>query len=209
VWLSDRNSGYNYYYAHLDTQLIEPGVNVRLGDTLGLVGNTGNARTTAPHLHFGIYARGRGAVDPSPFFYQAQMQAISPELVQQYSGEWGLTSAERTNFRNAPDINSSVIQPLADDTPLLIKGVSPEWLRVELPDGEEGFVHLSLVRIPSPDIQEVSLGRGKIIRSRPADISPAIGLLTGNDLINIHSRYESYLLIQHNNRFGWVKQDEL
>src|SRR5687768_18350369 len=35
------------------------------------MGNTGNARTTAPHLHFGIYSR-RGAVDPFPF--------VDPEL---------------------------------------------------------------------------------------------------------------------------------
>jgi murein DD-endopeptidase MepM/ murein hydrolase activator NlpD len=31
-----------------------------------LIGNTGNARTTPAHLHFGIYGFG-GAVDPLPF----------------------------------------------------------------------------------------------------------------------------------------------
>jgi len=54
------------YYAHLDQQLVEEGQSVQAGDTLGLVGNTGNARTTPAHLHFGIYTYG-GAIDPLPF----------------------------------------------------------------------------------------------------------------------------------------------
>ncbi len=64
VWLqTDLGS---LYYAHLDRQLVEPGARVAAGDTLGEVGNTGNAATTPPHLHFGVYGRG-GAVDPEPF----------------------------------------------------------------------------------------------------------------------------------------------
>ncbi|WP_420455287.1 M23 family metallopeptidase [Rubrivirga sp.] len=64
VWLqTDLGS---LYYAHLDRQLVEPGARVAVGDTLGDVGNTGNAAATPPHLHFGIYGRG-GAVDPEPF----------------------------------------------------------------------------------------------------------------------------------------------
>ncbi len=31
------------------------------------MGNTGNARGTPPHLHFGIYARRDGPIDPLPF----------------------------------------------------------------------------------------------------------------------------------------------
>jgi murein DD-endopeptidase MepM/ murein hydrolase activator NlpD len=44
--------------------LVSIGERVVRGDVLGTVGNTGNARTTPPHLHFGIYERGRGAIDP-------------------------------------------------------------------------------------------------------------------------------------------------
>ena len=31
VWLSDNNRGYNYYYAHLDSQLVQPGTQVQPG----------------------------------------------------------------------------------------------------------------------------------------------------------------------------------
>jgi murein DD-endopeptidase MepM/ murein hydrolase activator NlpD len=38
---------------------------VRVGSILGYVGNTGNAATTPPHLHYGIYTAS-GAINPYP-----------------------------------------------------------------------------------------------------------------------------------------------
>ncbi len=66
VNLKVSNRNLSLYYAHLDQQLVQPGQYVKKGDTIGLVGNTGNARTTPPHLHFGIYSYD-GAIDPLPF----------------------------------------------------------------------------------------------------------------------------------------------
>ncbi|KRC86065.1 L-Ala--D-Glu endopeptidase precursor [compost metagenome] len=55
-----------HYYAHLDGYAdIGRGRLVAPGDVLGFVGNTGNARGTPPHLHYGIYATG-GALNPYP-----------------------------------------------------------------------------------------------------------------------------------------------
>ncbi|MDQ8032288.1 M23 family metallopeptidase [Bordetella genomosp. 1] len=55
-----------HYYAHLDGYAdIARGQLVQPGDVLGFVGNTGNARTTPPHLHYGIYGAG-GALNPYP-----------------------------------------------------------------------------------------------------------------------------------------------
>ena len=55
-----------HYFAHLDKfadirlrQWLKP------GDIVGFVGNTGNARGTPPHLHYGVYAA-RGAINPFP-----------------------------------------------------------------------------------------------------------------------------------------------
>lgn len=66
VWIARPTRGEVHYYAHLDRQLVEAGTFVNKGDVIGTVGNTGNARRTAPHLHFGIYAAG-GPVDPLPY----------------------------------------------------------------------------------------------------------------------------------------------
>jgi murein DD-endopeptidase MepM/ murein hydrolase activator NlpD len=66
VWVARPGHRELHYYAHLDQQLVKPGTLVKAGDVLGTVGNTGNAKRTAPHLHFGIYAAG-GPVDPLPY----------------------------------------------------------------------------------------------------------------------------------------------
>jgi murein DD-endopeptidase MepM/ murein hydrolase activator NlpD len=55
-----------HYYAHLDRFAgFRAGDVVKTGDILGYVGNTGNARGTPSHLHYGIYGRG-GAENPYP-----------------------------------------------------------------------------------------------------------------------------------------------
>ena len=64
VWLWDPARGHTLYYAHLDRHAVSTGQPVSKGDVIGYVGNTGNARTTTPHLHFGIYRHGHGAIDP-------------------------------------------------------------------------------------------------------------------------------------------------
>lgn len=63
-----------HYYAHLDDWQpgLEPGDLVAAGGPLGTVGTTGNARSTPPHLHYGIYGKD-GAYDPLPL-----LQAYRP-----------------------------------------------------------------------------------------------------------------------------------
>jgi len=55
VWLTTEN-GASFYYAHLDRWApgLYEGMEVQSGDLLGFVGNTGNAKYTPSHLHFGV-----------------------------------------------------------------------------------------------------------------------------------------------------------
>jgi hypothetical protein len=75
VWLWVPEAGVSLYYAHLARHAVRPGARVAAGDVVGYVGNTGNARTTPPHLHFAVYARGEGAVDPVPYVVDPVRQA--------------------------------------------------------------------------------------------------------------------------------------
>ena len=70
IWIMGPGGSW-HYYAHLDEHKrgLAVGDYVKKDELIGYVGNTGNARHTAPHLHYGIYlnGKGRGAVNPYPF----------------------------------------------------------------------------------------------------------------------------------------------
>lgn len=50
----DHGNGVITYYLHMDRRLVKAGDWVERGEPIALVGNTGNASTTPPHLHFEI-----------------------------------------------------------------------------------------------------------------------------------------------------------
>ena len=55
-----------HYYAHLEDYAdISPNDWVNAGDIIGYVGDSGNAKGTPPHVHYGIYISG-SAVNPYP-----------------------------------------------------------------------------------------------------------------------------------------------
>ena len=74
LWLVD-HAGNDFYYAHLSgyTTLGRNNRAVHRGDVIGFVGNTGDAFTTQPHLHFEVHPTGLlylgydGAVDPTAY----------------------------------------------------------------------------------------------------------------------------------------------
>jgi len=67
LWLKGESGTY-YYYAHLSAFVEGQKVGdlVEAGDLVGLVGDTGNAKGGAPHLHFEIHPDGGKAVNPYP-----------------------------------------------------------------------------------------------------------------------------------------------
>jgi murein DD-endopeptidase MepM/ murein hydrolase activator NlpD len=80
LWLKSADYGWKAYYAHLDKQLVKEGQHVRKGQVIGTIGNTGNARTTPAHLHYGISGN-KGWVNPLPYVKHSPKVA-APKVVQ-------------------------------------------------------------------------------------------------------------------------------
>jgi murein DD-endopeptidase MepM/ murein hydrolase activator NlpD len=76
VWLYDSKRSMYLYFAHLETRDVERGDKISAGQLIGTVGNTGNARSTPPHLHFGIYRN--GPIDP--FHFIAETDTL-PDII--------------------------------------------------------------------------------------------------------------------------------
>lgn len=56
--------GHRYFYGHFDSMGVSGAV--KAGDVVGIMGQTGNARFSVPHLHFEIHPGGGAAVNPYP-----------------------------------------------------------------------------------------------------------------------------------------------
>jgi hypothetical protein len=140
VWVRDNVRNARLYYAHLDSQAVTEGQLIQIGDTLGFVGNTGNARTTPPHLHFGLYRSGQGAVDPVPFLRPPR--GTPPLLMADLDrlGSWVQPSADGIQLRAGPADDAPVVRQLDSGSTGRVLGGSGAFYRVALHDGVHGYV---------------------------------------------------------------------
>jgi len=146
VWLSDGERRQSLYYAHLDSQTVSAGQRVRTGDTLGFVGNTGNARTTAPHLHFGIYTRD-GPIDPLRY---VRLVTERPPALTADSTALGRRATGRSDaleLRIGPGRSDTRARRVAPGTPFVIMGASGETYRVQFDDGQSGYISARAARV--------------------------------------------------------------
>lgn len=191
VFLSDNARNQNLYYAHLDRWNVTDGQRVSIGDTIGFVGNTGNARTTSPHLHFGIYTFGEGAVDPLPYIRRGTGPARQDPLAASRLGDSVRVSATRGVVRLAPNGDAPIVQELPRSSAMILLGGTTVWFRVELPDGRIGYVtnstvesaQKSLRRIPLPrptDLLDAADPRAAIIQELPGNTLVEVLALAGN-----------------------------
>ncbi len=141
VWLRDQKRGNSLYYAHLDSIIATPGMKVKSGDTLGLVGNSGNARTTPPHLHFGIYKGYRGAQDPLPYVFQTEKAEKTPFLKNVHSTF--VVSTGTANLRKGPSTKAQIGRRTEARDTLKLLGKTNNWYHTRLGD-QNYFIHESL-----------------------------------------------------------------
>lgn len=205
VWLRDR-LGRSHYYAHLDSQVVRRGDRLQAGDTLGFVGNTGNARTTPPHLHFGISDRGwfdpmpaleRQVAGPAPF---AGEEALIGQIVR--------ANRDRTRVRVSPQARSSIVVDLERHTPLTVVAGVGRWYRVSLPDGNTGFVEGRFVEPADQPIRSEVMANGALLRSGPAPTAAPTDSIPAGQHVPVLGAYGQFLFVQApSGRAGWLALD--
>ncbi len=208
VWLADGLRGNHIYYAHLDKQLVTPGQRVRAGDTLGLVGNTGNARNTVPHLHFGIYRSGQGAVDPFPFVRRPAV-ASAPPAGPDHRGEFVRLRADALlrpvpSFEKGKFTNSGA--RLTKQMPLLVVGQQGSSLRVQTPSGQIGYVTTqAVVAASGTPLRRLVLPAATELRTLPAASAPAGGALNAQTAVVVLGQAEGFSLLRGpEGETGWA-----
>ena len=182
------------------------------GDTLGTVGNTGNARTTPPHLHFGVYRSGQGAVDPWWFIHSPRVTVPRLAVDTLRFGGWVRTRAEGVLLQDAPETtgDSGTVLPL--HTAALVVAAVGSWYRVRLPDGEMGYLSAT-----AAEPIEVALGVAAGMTSTELLSSPTAAehpetVLASNaepSSLAIHGRFGAFLLVRTPaGMSGWIRSDE-
>lgn len=154
VWVRDPERNWSLYFAHLDSQLVKNNQRVAPGDTLGLVGNTGNARSTPPHLHFGIYQN--GAINPlaaiKDVFEEVPMPAFRkfPAIMR--------VNSPQVNLRAAPTTNGIILTKLTAETPVFPIAATANWYQIRTTDGRNGFLSKHLLIEPDSSSFPSSVG---------------------------------------------------
>ncbi|PVY39401.1 peptidoglycan DD-metalloendopeptidase family protein [Pontibacter virosus] len=209
IWLSDTNRGQNLYYAHLDQQLVSAGQRVSVGDTLGLVGNTGNARGTGPHLHFGIYRYGHGATNPYPYVHQSAAPVPTVKVDAAHIGNWVRVSSKMANVRTEPSAKAGLHTSLSKNTPLQVVGAANNWYRVRLPDQSEAYIISSLVEgIAKPiTVKKLDQERPLLDAAHP-DAGQMDSLPVGAAIPVVAVNGQFDLVRQPDGRLGWVQSGE-
>jgi hypothetical protein len=200
VWMRVAGKGLSLYYAHLDQQLVEEGQLVKAGDTLGLMGNTGNARTTPPHLHFGIYT-GSGAVDPLPFVDRRKNQAAEPGINSSALNQYYRSNADM-KMDSGTMVRNTLFFIVAADVHQLI-GTSPVGNLVQLP--------LKAAQTIDAQLDIITLKDSTSLFAKPLSGAGRQDLLLPNTRVAVKGYYQSFAyvrLISKGNE-GWVLRNQL
>ncbi len=205
VWLRDGRTGRRFYYAHLDKWALDGASPVRAGDVLGYVGNTGNAQTTSPHLHFGIYER--GAIDPLPFL---RMDDAVPPAVKgslDRLGEWIRVSAARTPLREGVARTSAARAQLERTVVMRAMGITAEGLRVVIPDGSTGYVAAGTTVAARTTLRRQRLAAGATLYERPLAQAPVIEVVEAPVDVGVLGTFDGYLLVRRDDppTEAWVQ----
>lgn len=202
VFLRPNNKNYTLYYAHLQKQIAEPGQRVRVGDSIGLVGNTGNAITTDPHLHFGIYTY-TGAIDPLPFINRVIKTPDKITAPLNKLAKWVRTTrAIRISATNS--FNQDEELTVEANTALKVQAASANRYKVSTPGGETVFVPGADVELSASPLRKMSLKATQPLLDQPHSLAARKTILAEGKPVSILATYKDFYLVNSGKLEGWI-----
>jgi peptidoglycan LD-endopeptidase LytH len=205
VWLEDPERDLRLYFAHLETQEVIEGTWVGPGDRIGTVGNSGNARTTPTHLHFGVYVSGEGPLDPYPFLHQPRAEPPKVRADAARIGKWARTRRKAVSLVSRFDRKGETLEELPPRTVLRVLGGAGSSYRVELPNGMMGFLPALEVEDLEKSLDSLALTEAIEVRERPRESAAVVRRLDPGARVEVYGRFENYSLVESERHgSGWV-----
>ncbi len=201
IYIKDEQRNLKVYFAHLDSVYVAIGDEVIRGDTIGTNGNSGNAKTTNPHLHFGIYAD-TGAIDPYHYIVPNRRSHRTIKADPKWVGHMVRTK-NKAYFDHIDERYRNRRDSVSIHTIMYVAAAWSRSYRVRLPDGRDGYVRSGdLTRIDDTPYKKRKADKDFTIIRSLSD-SMVDGVILTNESYNILGRFGTDEYVEHDDIRGW------
>lgn len=204
VFLRPADKNYTLYYAHLDSQIVQEGQTIKTGDIVGLMGNTGNAKYTPTHLHFGIYTNS-GAVDPLPFINKTNTQTKSITASLEYLNGY-VRNKKTTDVFVSPASIKNVVEKINAGTAMRVLAATGSLYKIQLPGGLEAFINSSAVSDANGPLRSITVDSSTMLLNDASDTAIGKALIAEGSKLSVYGAYKNFYFVQSGDLKGWVKK---
>lgn len=206
IWLKDSKRSLHIYYAHLQSQDVKMHTWVEPGQVIGTVGNSGNARTTPPHLHFGTYEIGYGPIDPSDYITppRGELDPLTADL--EALGLWMRTRGSSPHVYISNESSSEHIATLESHAPLKVLAATGSRYRVLLPDNRSGYVLADSMESLEETLEHQFTSFSQAIREAPREDAAPVESIAAGEEFSVLGRFEDFWLVKtQQGNTGWLE----
>ena len=202
IWFRDRHRPQTLYFAHLQDVLVEEDMEISQGDTIGTVGNSGNAITTPPHLHFGIYSN--GPVDPYPFVAETRTKYKKQFAKSEYIGVTA-RAKKAGNVKLFGQLRDSKSVAIEKDEIFTVVGASGVYYRVILPDESQGYLFYDNIEMLDRPIRRLTESN-IVLRPRPEIMAPPVTEINSESSLSLLGYSGNFWFVETlGGARGWLK----
>lgn len=205
LWQWDPDRRLRIYYAHLEGWAVRRGEKVEQGEVIGWVGNTGNAITTPPHLHFGVFDP--RPLDPFPFIDDQVRPEPQLALGPLRLWSWARVRPKQIELQDRLGPGALVRRLLPRHTALAVISSLPGGHQVELPDGERGYLSSAALEPAASALRWIEAGPLRIYERPNPGVVPTSTLT--RTIAGVRGEHEGHFLIALGEQLVWVKAEEV